>query len=721
MKKEKNNQLFFMLEKEGKSEIVGIVFFAFAILILLSLISSGRISYVGVFGEFLAKYLILYLGTGSYFLPLIMFLVGINIFRREKIDKIAVKIIGIILFLFGTCSLFSFFGSSKMAGGAVGEYFLKLLVGGFGYIGSYLLLATVLIISIILTTGFSLIRFLNKQPLRFFNYIRKKIKGIFPFFRMKEKFQDNREKIKIETATHCDKFSPGQFNEKEKFLNSKKYLNQEKKKGIFKDFFSKDQHFSQGPVEYKFPSLDLLAVSSAAKTTPKEGDLKENAFLLERTLNNFDIRAKVVQINPGPVITRYEIELAPGVKISRILNLSNDIALTMKSGNVRILAPIPGKAAVGIEIPNLKSSFVGLKKVLMTDKFQNASSKLTIGLGLTVSGHPYIADLASMPHLLIAGATGSGKSIGLKIIITSILYKARPDEVKFVLIDPKMLEMSIYDGIPHLCVPVICKPKQATIALENLIKIMEERYEKFSKVMARDIESYNQLATKKSSASNKIEKECYLVVIIDELADLMMVSSREVEEAIIRLSQMGRAVGIHLILATQRPSVNVITGLIKANLPSRIAFQVLSKIDSRVILDVNGAEDLIGKGDMLFLSSGASKPVRLQGAFISDKETKQIVEFIKEGRKPTYDFNLFHAAHKEDEKKQKDPLFDKALNLIFQSNQASTSFLQRRLGIGYIRAAKLIDSMEAEGIISSLIDSSKSRKILIDRDDYKRN
>ncbi len=722
MKKGKNKKLSIMHRKEGRSEIVAIVFFALAILILLSLLSSGKVCYVGVFGEFLAKYLLLYLGGGSYFLPLLVFLGGVSVFKREKIDKITFKIIGVLLFLIGSCSLFSFFDFSKVDGGVFGEYFSKLLLSGFGYIGSYILFITILIISVVLTTGFSLIGFLNKQPLRVFSYVAKKAKVFFAFFIKESNLRENKRDIKIGSSVHSDKFSSCQlFNKKEKFLNDKKSLNEESKKGVFKNFFSGSRNFSQCPVEYKLPSLDFLVNPSTTKITQKEEDLKENAFLLEKTLNNFDIKAKVVQVNPGPIITRYEIELAPGVKVSRILNLSNDIALTMKSGNVRILAPIPGKAAVGVEIPNLKSSFVGLKRILMTDKFRNSSSKLTIGLGLTVAGIPYVADLASMPHLLIAGATGSGKSIGVKTIITSILYKAKPDEVKFVLIDPKRLELSIYDGIPHLYAPVICKPKQATFVLRALIKIMEERYEKFSKRMVRNIESYNKSATKSSSVSGEGDRECYLVVIIDELADLMMVSSREVEESIIRLSQMGRAVGIHLILATQRPSVNVITGLIKANLPSRIAFQVLSKMDSRVILDVNGAEDLIGKGDMLFLPSGASKPIRLQGAFVSDEENKRIIKFIKANGKPNYNFNLLHTEHKQGEKKEKDSLFDEAVNLVIKANQASTSFLQRKLGIGYIRAAKLIDSMEEDGIISSLADNTKSRKILIDKNDYKQD
>lgn len=722
MKKEKNKQLTIMHRKEGKSEVVAIVFFAFAFLILLSLLSSGKVGYVGVFGEFLAKYLLRYLGGGSYFLPLLVFVGGISIFKREKIDKITFKIIGVLLFLIGSCSLFSFFDFSKVDGGVFGEYFSKLLVSGFGYMGSYILFTAILVISIILTTGFSLIGFLNKQPGRVFIYVAKKAKVFFSFFIKEKNLRENKRDIKIGSSMHSDKSSSYQFfNKKEKFLNDKKSLPEENKKGVFKDFFSSSRNSSQCPIEYKLPSLDFLVNPSTIKTAQKEEDLKENAFLLEKTLNNFDIKAKVVQVNPGPIITRYEIELAPGVKVSRILNLSNDIALTMKSGNVRILAPIPGKAAVGIEIPNLKSSFVGLKRILMTDRFRNASSKLTIGLGLTVAGIPYLADLSSMPHLLIAGATGSGKSIGLKTIITSILYKAKPDEVKFILIDPKRLELSIYDGIPHLYVPVICKAKQATLVLRALIKIMEERYEKFSKKMVRDIESYNKLAAKSSSVSGEGDKECYLVIVIDELADLMMVSSREVEESIIRLSQMGRAVGIHLILATQRPSVNVITGLIKANLPSRIAFQVLSKIDSRVILDVNGAENLIGKGDMLFLPSGSSNPIRLQGAFVSDEESKRIIKFIKANGKPDYNFNFLHTDHKQCEKKEKDSLFDEAVNLVIKANQASTSFLQRKLGIGYIRAAKLIDSMEEDGIISSLTDNTKSRKILIDKNDYKQD
>lgn len=712
---------FLHLKKEGRSEIWGIILFTFALLVLLSLLSFGKVSYVGLFGKFLAKFLLYYLGWGSYFLPLLVFLGGLNFFKSEKVEKIPLMLVGTLFFLIGGCSLLSCFNPSKMGGGELGKYFSELLIKGFGYVGTYLILISILVISIILTTGFSLNTFLNKQVLKFLNCFITKFKKLllFSLYKVKKKSHNYKGKIKIEPPLLSTKAPSYKLREENLPRDNKQKHSLNKEKGeVLKDASLNLQDSTEEQVEYKLPPLELLDTPLEMKMTHREEDLKERALLLEKTLSNFDIRAKVVQISPGPVITRYEIEPAPGVKVNRIINLSSDIALAMKSGNVRILAPIPDKAAIGIEIPNRKVSAVGLKEILMTDEFRKASSKLSIGLGKTVAGFPYIADLSCMPHLLIAGATGSGKSICLKVIITSILYKAKPDEVKFVLIDPKRLEMLFYDNIPHLCVPVICRSNQTSSILQNLIRVMEERYEKFAKKMVRDIESYNKLMANQSISGGK-DKECYLVVIIDELADLMMVASREVEEAIIRLSQMGRAVGIHLILATQRPSVDVITGVIKANLPSRIAFQVLSKTDSRVILDVNGAEDLLGKGDLLFLPSGASKPVRLQGAFVSERESRKIVEFIKKYKEPRYNFHLLQqTSRKEIEKEKKDPLFDEAVRLIFNTGQASTSFLQRRLGIGYIRAAKLIDTMEQEGIISSLMNGTKSREILIEREDY---
>jgi len=415
---------------------------------------------------------------------------------------------------------------------------------------------------------------------------------------------------------------------------------------------------------------------------------------------------RVADVERGPVITRYELEPAPGVKVHKIISLSDDIALAMKAPTVRIVAPIPGKNRVGVEVPNIQSSIVYLKDVLSCDEFVKFGSKLALALGKDTAGKSLIADLDGMPHLLIAGTTGSGKTVCVNSIVMSILYSATPQEVKFVMIDPKMVELATFNGLPHLLCPVITNHKKVSAALNWVVNEMEERYNLLASAGVRNIEAYN----------DKKEKIPYIVVIIDELADLMAIAAVQIENAITRLAQLSRAVGIHLILATQRPSVDVITGVIKANFPARISFKVASKVDSRTVLDMNGADKLVGKGDMLFLKPGDAKPTRAQGSLIQDKEIERVVEFIRQQQEPIYDENLM----KEQEKKaihmdlEKDELFDEAVTLILESNQASVSILQRRLRLGYTRAARLIDMMEQEGIIGPF-RGSKPREILVDK------
>ena len=460
---------------------------------------------------------------------------------------------------------------------------------------------------------------------------------------------------------------------------------------------------------YHFPSLDILAKGKGSQSNGEE--VAHNAMMLENVLSNFGITAKVVNATQGPTVTRYEIEPAPGVKVSRIVNLTDDIALNLAAQHIRMEAPIPGKSAIGIEVPNKTTEAVHLRDVLDCSDFKDARGGIPVGLGKDIAGKPVITDLAKMPHLLVAGTTGSGKSVCVNTLISSILFSRKPEEVKLLLIDPKMVELSIYNGIPHLMAPVVTDMKKAAAVLRWAVREMEARYKAFASSGKRDIKSYNEAHPKAAMP--------LIVLIIDELADLMMTAPDDIEESISRLAQMARAAGIHMVLATQRPSVNVITGSIKANVPSRISFAVGSQIDSRTILDMAGAEKLLGKGDMLFAPIGANKPIRVQGAFISDDEVEHLVEFVKAQREPEYDDTVTQEAEKETEKESseendiyRDELLERAVNLVMESGQASVSMLQRRFRIGYTRAARLVDTMEDLKIVGPSM-GSKAREILM--------
>ena len=460
---------------------------------------------------------------------------------------------------------------------------------------------------------------------------------------------------------------------------------------------------------YHFPSLDILAKGKGSQSNGEE--VAQNAMMLENVLSNFGITAKVVNATQGPTVTRYEIEPAPGVKVSRIVNLTDDIALNLAAQHIRMEAPIPGKSAIGIEVPNKTTEAVHLRDVLDCSDFKDARGGIPVGLGKDIAGKPVITDLAKMPHLLVAGTTGSGKSVCVNTLISSILFSRKPEEVKLLLIDPKMVELSIYNGIPHLMAPVVTDMKKAAAVLRWAVREMEARYKAFAASGKRDIKSYNEAHPKAAMP--------LIVLIIDELADLMMTAPDDIEESISRLAQMARAAGIHMVLATQRPSVNVITGSIKANVPSRISFAVGSQIDSRTILDMAGAEKLLGKGDMLFAPIGANKPIRVQGAFISDDEVEHLVEFVKAQREPEYDDTVTQEAEKETEKElseendiYRDELLERAVNLVMESGQASVSMLQRRFRIGYTRAARLVDTMEDLKIVGPSM-GSKAREILM--------
>lgn len=466
---------------------------------------------------------------------------------------------------------------------------------------------------------------------------------------------------------------------------------------------------------YKLPPLSLLSQPAKQQSTSK-AEVQQKGRLLETTLKNFGVNAKVTQIKIGPAVTQYEIQPAQGVKVSKIVNLHSDIALALAAKDVRIEAPIPGKSAVGIEVPNEKISLVALKEVL-EEKFP-ADNKLEVGLGRDISGEPISVELNKMPHLLVAGSTGSGKSVCINGIITSILLNAKPHEVKLMLIDPKMVELNVYNGIPHLLIPVVTNPHKASQALEKIVAEMERRYDLFKHTSTKNIESYNELIRRQNEELEEKQSELpYIVVIVDELADLMMVAGKEVENAIQRITQMARAAGIHLIIATQRPSVDVITGLIKNNIPSRIAFAVSSQTDSRTIIDSSGAEKLLGKGDMLYVANGGSMKTRVQGAFLSDDEVHDIVNYVVEQQKANYVKEMEpEAPADKSEMKSEDSLYDDAYLFVIEQQKASTSLLQRQFRIGYNRASRLMDDLERNQVIGPQ-KGSKPRQILVDLKD----
>jgi S-DNA-T family DNA segregation ATPase FtsK/SpoIIIE len=471
---------------------------------------------------------------------------------------------------------------------------------------------------------------------------------------------------------------------------------------------------------YKLPGIDLLDSPPSVEAKKMKEDFEATARTLEDTLRDFDIEGKVVEINKGPVITRYELEPAPGVKVNRITSLSDNIALNMKAQSVRVVAPIPGKGTVGFEIPNAQRANVYLREIVESNEYRDMKSKLKMALGKDIAGTPIVADLAKMPHLLIAGTTGSGKTVCMNTIITSLLFNLTPDELKFIMVDPKRVELIPFNEMPHLLSPVVTDAKAVANTLAWVVNEMDLRYKTFAECGVRNIDSYHEryYANKDDKADEELQGMPYIIVVIDELADLMMVARDDVEHAITRLAQLSRAVGIHLIIATQRPSVNVITGVIKANFPARISFKVASKVDSRTVLDMNGADELLGRGDMLFVEPGAAEPVRAQGGLISDKEIERITQFIKAQRSPEYIPDIVEVQKKGSFKKfDKDEVYEEAVKLILETKQASVSVLQRRLGLGYTRAARLIDMMEDDGIVGPY-QGSKPRDLLTSLEEY---
>ncbi len=681
----------------------------------------------GLVGAYLAYFLTTLLGWLAYFLPLGLIATSIRLFTSRKpaifrINTLLLFSISISATLIYNVSLFStptISGRSDGAGGFVSEQLTRLCLYLVGEFGSYVLLTGAILIILIGFSSFSWSFPRISWNMTLFSKMFRILISIFSFrwlislisaYNSRQADgdldEDEFEEENVESRSSAADNTPGETpsNDESKPAPERRLTK----------FVRSSEQLQLKSVQYEYPPLDLLDDTiETSETTVNAEEMNLSADLLRNALESFGISIEgAISKQPGPVITRYEFKPGSGIKVSQINNLADDLALALRARQIRLIAPIPGKAAVGVEIPNRNPQMVRLKEILNSPEFADSSKKLPLALGKTTSGKPYVADLAKLPHLLVAGATGAGKSVCLNTIISSLIYRLHPHQIRFIMIDPKMLELTVYSGIPNLGRPVVTDPKRAERVLSDAVKEMESRYRKLAAAGVRNIDDFNK---RQDSADQRMP---YIVIIVDELADLMMSSgSNKIELQITRLAQMARAVGIHLILATQRPSVDVITGIIKANFPSRIAFQVSSKVDSRTIIDANGAEKLLGLGDMLFLPSGQSQPTRIHGAYTSNDETDRIVEFINSQGLEMMALEGITQATGEATAAEidlGDPLFKEACEVVVRQKQGSVSLLQRRLGIGYQRAARLIDKLELAGIVSTF-DGSKAREVLVDQ------
>ncbi|NQT06001.1 MAG: DNA translocase FtsK [Candidatus Omnitrophica bacterium] len=740
------------MKQERINEIWAIFFFAMTVIAFVSLFTFNPSdtsfytsnpnrpvnNFAGVVGAHFSALLIFSLGKASFVIPFLTLIWAAGRFIGRIPQKFYVKVLGAAVFIIASSSMLSLMNRYDSvirfsSGGIIGLGFSSFLIKYFSVVGSYIILSTLLVLSLLLATEFLLFPFLFIAYTRLKSLTTSTKKSPLPkearepSYALKKPVKPKRIIIQHEPAiktamSSLKALAQNAVKKKDAPIKPVKTVApavNKKRVESKKEVISKARdEAAKAPVkraaasDYVLPSLDLLDSPPPVSERALKEDLETSARILEDTLSDFDLEVKVVKIEQGPVITRYELEPAPGIKISRIANLSDNIALAMKAQSVRIEAPIPGKGTIGVEVPNSKSALVYLKEILVSKAFKDSESKLTIALGKDISGHSVFADLDDMPHLLIAGTTGSGKTVCVNSLIASLLFRASPEELKFLMVDPKMVELSTYNNIPHLLCPVVTEAKKVSAALKWVVGEMENRYKLFAETTARNITIYN-----KKAEQEKKDILPYIVVIIDELADLMVVAQQEIESAITRLAQLSRAVGIHIVLATQRPSVDVITGVIKANFPARISFKVASKVDSRTVLDMNGADKLLGKGDMLFIEPGTAKPIRAQGSLVSDAEIDRIVGFIKKQRKPEYSEGILNDQKKTSFKSfEKDEVYEEAVKLVLQTSQASVSMLQRRLGVGYTRAARLIDMMEDEGIVGPYA-GSKPRDILIENMD----
>ncbi len=754
-------------KSEINKELLGIITVFFGILSLVSMYSYST----GEIGSLIRNFNMKLAGFGGYFIPYLIMLIGIMfVFNRLQVgeEKRAISII-VMFICFLTIIDINYFSDIKYidnslntdlsflhnvklsikygeigeSGGALGGIFSFFTLKLFGIIGSYIIISCILIISFLILTNISFVNLMRLLFGKISLILKRTCVVVKDSFTVQNDTSDEKSTKKF-TKRSPDKdieqilkvdyndisvHENHEIDQKIKILDYTKESNIKEKEKIIpisKISLKKDKSIDEEKIndlnlatgedfeDYIYPSIELLKGGKKLNSQGNKKDIIIKARKLELTLENFGINAKITQINKGPTITRFELQPAPGVKVSKIVNLSDDIALGLAASDIRIEAPIPGKSAIGIEVPNKSKINVLLREVLETNEYKNIACKVPFALGKDIAGKSIVANIEKMPHLLIAGATGSGKSVCINTLITSILFKARPDEVKLLMIDPKVVELGVYNGIPHLLIPVVTDPRKAAGALNWAIQEMTKRYKLFADNNVRDLTSYN----KKAEIKKEFDKLPQIVIIIDELADLMMVSPSEVEDYICRLAQMARAAGIHLIIATQRPSVDVITGTIKANIPSRVAFAVSSQPDSRTILGMGGAEKLLGKGDMLYHPVGASKPMRIQGAFIDEEEVESIVAFLKQQCKASYKDEIVNNIDHETNISSDagDKLLPEAIDIVVNDQQASISKLQRRLRIGYSRAARLIDEMETRGIVGGH-EGSKPRKVLVTKED----
>jgi DNA segregation ATPase FtsK/SpoIIIE, S-DNA-T family len=744
------------MNQQRINEIVGFIYVAIAILVFVSLVSfdpadldvfvstphANANNFVGVIGAYLGAFLFFCIGQSAYIIPVLCMIWAIDRFTSQQPQRSLIKFSGTAVLFLATSSfmalVFNGNNASRMkAGGITGMLLSSSLEKYFGQIGSYVIVSTLIVLSVLLATEFLIIPFIVLAG-RGLKTSTKDVMKKLADLKISGSNIDtaNNKSVRVTARKPLQKTPVLKILEKKTQARSADSaaagnrqqpvypsIKIDKKHTAAPAPVNKEQSENKAEVagEYNLPHLGLLDSPPPAEERQIKEDLTASSAVLEDTLKDFGIDVKVVQVEKGPVITRYELEPSPGVKVNRITALSDDIALTMKAQSVRIIAPIPGKSRVGIEVPNTTATLVFLRDVLSSKEFQDSDSSLTLALGKDTAGVPVVCDLAKMPHMLIAGTTGAGKTVCVNSIILSMLFNFSPDDLKLILVDPKMVEMAMFNSLPHLICPVLTNAKKVSNALNWLVGEMEARYKLLAKVAARNITAFNEKA---KDGRFKDDPEVpdtlpYIVLVIDELADLMAVASNEIENAITRLAQLSRAVGIHIILATQRPSVDVITGVIKANFPARISFKVASKVDSRTVLDMNGADKLLGRGDMLFMEPGVAKPARAQSSLVSDREIERVIGFISSQRQPEHEEEIAKDQKKKDFKRgaEKDDLFDDAVELVMESGQASVSMLQRRMRLSYTRAARIIDSMEEEGLIGPYC-GSKPREIIVDREQY---